>query len=543
MTSQTELDRLRWQFEQVDKRDKVSLRQWLLDTAYLGTTTQAIIAGISYERLLVWRRRTGLSAPVKCNLLYYNKPTINTLVAPPNRADWNNHEWLSNVLKTHSVVQIAQAVGLSRRTMRGIIAKHGLKARPSAEVSKSKNPCCNREWLEEHLLRRKLPIARCMAIAGVGWATFFNWMAKFGIRPTNHVESCTGHNGLWVRTLHHRLKSHPAVRAIKCRPGRLRVSYHYGSVEEYWLERDPPRHRLSTIRVEAGDTLEHIPSIRPEFETLEPDPVHVTIRRGDWKRANQLERRIAMYMFLEQMRRSRWPKYPDEILRREYEAMLRYDRSRFVRAGTFTIYPKHRYEVPGRRLLEHFVDILDDHNRRFARSLCRSSFLYLAAKQIPITTHNFWRTLGMQRWLVRTPLMYAALLERLGVKGAVLDLYPFHGAKAVACAILGLKYYTWPTERLEEALANGLAEYVGLDYEPYAGQKIDLVLADCNLQQRFFHPIQVEVALEAGANAKHVLVYVPHQWKTAIQDRYQPSTAMQLRTRVHCGTLDYAMIW
>lgn len=542
--SGNELDRFRQQFKLVDRKDKAALRRWLEETAYLGTPTQAVIAGISYRTLLGWRKKVQLDSPNGQRLQYFGPRRINTIIVPENRADWDNREWFEEQLKHHTVLAIAEALRLSRRRTRGLISHYGLKSR-GASLIRSKHPCCKKEWLLAHLVGKGLGPARCAKLAGVGIATILSWITRFGIVVPSNENNHTGVQGLWVRTLVKQLHAQPCVRRVWLSQGRLRVSYHSGIVDRYWLDEEPPTYNARTLKITAADSIVRVPQVRNEFETFDADPVHVTLRRRDWNRANCLERRIAMHAFLQKMRECRWPKYPTLVLQKEYEQMLAYDRSRFVRGGLFTIYPKNRCAAPGRRLLEHFVDLRGDYGwRLISPRQNMKAFKRLAAISSPITTHNYLKSLSIQGGpLIRTPLMYAALLERLGIKGSLLDVYPYHCAKAVACAMLGIKYYTWPTPMLEAALAEGLGEYVGLDYEPYNGQKVDLVLQDCNFRAMQFHPLHVKMALELCKVTKRVCVYVPHGYKAAIQERFRPDLAIQLRTRMHSNIPDYVLLW
>jgi hypothetical protein len=107
----------------------------------------------------------------------------------------------------------------------------------------------------------------------------------------------------------------------------------------------------------------------------------------------------------------------------------------------------------------------------------------------------------------------------------------------MACAVLGLKYRTTPDERFERAIAAGFGEFLGLDWEPYDGGKVDLVVADDG-----FGPTDLGVALQFADRAGSILGFVPHSGLRAASGLGHRAV-LRVRTRFYSKQDDYMLLW
>lgn len=107
---------------------------------------------------------------------------------------------------------------------------------------------------------------------------------------------------------------------------------------------------------------------------------------------------------------------------------------------------------------------------------------YLARPRYDITTSHVRRLAARYRgFRRRNPSAYMELFRRLKAK-SVIDLHPKGGQKALACALLEIKYIAPRTASIDRAIKTGLQ----LDYEELDDQTADVVIADNGMRKGDF---------------------------------------------------------
>jgi hypothetical protein len=120
---------------------------------------------------------------------------------PVNKSVLRDPEKLSRLYELVGRRAIAKMVGVSVTRVNYFLDKFDIKT-PRTSYEGRKNPCKNREWLEEHYIYEGWSCRRCAEEAGVSPATISNWLVKFGIKPRDyHEAACVSHNPEAARIL------------------------------------------------------------------------------------------------------------------------------------------------------------------------------------------------------------------------------------------------------------------------------------------------------------------------------------------------------
>jgi hypothetical protein len=167
-------------FAAVDRRDPASLRAWFDAHSFLTSNDQARIAEVSLQTVRRWKRLAGLpAAPRRCPS--YRRPA-RPAPAPP--ADWRAGTWLAEQYPSHSIREIARAIGRSYTATRRQLRRRGVAFPTPREAVRSRHPCCTRAWLFDHYMVRGLSVTRCARLAGVSRSTLTGWLLsfQFGVR-------------------------------------------------------------------------------------------------------------------------------------------------------------------------------------------------------------------------------------------------------------------------------------------------------------------------------------------------------------------------
>lgn len=91
--------------------------------------------------------------------------------------DLENDKELLTAFKTNSIKHLSQTLNKPLSTTADKLERMGCNTSKHVEV----NPCCNKEWLVEHYVRRRLSRNICCNLAGVSTSTFATWLAKFQV--------------------------------------------------------------------------------------------------------------------------------------------------------------------------------------------------------------------------------------------------------------------------------------------------------------------------------------------------------------------------
>ena len=184
-------------------RDEI--KKILEDNKYLTSSELAYMLEVSPSAIREWREKLGVECRVKINTSYmreWNTGKEYPLVEDPKI--WDNKEWLSEQYEKNGYGRriIAKMINRDPKVVKLRLRRYGIRIRDVREASQSKNPCCNKEWLEEHYEKQGLSQRKCAKIADVNPQTIVNWLVKFGMSVRNMSESMTGErNHLYGRAI------------------------------------------------------------------------------------------------------------------------------------------------------------------------------------------------------------------------------------------------------------------------------------------------------------------------------------------------------
>ena len=341
-----DLRELRQKFSLVNKQDSNALRRWFDEYPYLGTNDHAQIANRSAGYIRKLKKRAGINGIMPANLpISKSQPKIINITVPAN---WDNPNWLRQMMQIYSMSNIADAVGLHRRSIYHRCKKYNITDRVGTQP---RNKCCTRDWCTEHYVNQGLNQTKCAKLAGVCQQTFANWLNRFKISVRTSRETQKLHINIqfWVRELFHKLKEQPTVRKVFLRNDHIHVRFMNYFWETYYIDRpfkNDKRLAHSYVITKKDASLIKVPQIFPEFEVnlLDADnSCHIAINRQELNKASFIERRLAIHEYCRQFtqRKWLWPEYPDNILRAEWDKMCDYKEVKYLKSDGFTAFAHH----------------------------------------------------------------------------------------------------------------------------------------------------------------------------------------------------------
>lgn len=534
----------------VDTKDPVSLQKWFAKHPYLSVIDHAIVAQCSVWNIQNLKRRAKLTGslpktPVKSKA----RKAIRSLVVPEN---WNTKEWLEENIKKYSAIDIAIAAGVSD-TWVGILCKqYGIKI----PARRHHNPCYTREWVYEHYVVRRMTQEQCAQLAGICTQAFGAWLAKFQI-PSRSVSN---YNNIhwdideadfaWVKKIFYELHQQDIVRKVKVKTDHFHVRFRDYSWETYYFKGEPPRKTRCYQVTKDMMTLRKLPEISLEYET-ELDgtsyPAHIIIKPNQWKKASFLEKRLALHEMTRTINRRGWVPldFPQRILEEDLEKYRWVNPAKYLNGDVFDAFPQIG-SSPGYSILYHFFGLEEFWDKfLFSPKRVMNVLNKIAESTNDITTREIIRMacvhyskpydLNMRTFDSR---VYSIILQRLGIRGAVLDLHPAFGQKAMACALAGVKYLTPPDERFQRAIDAGFADFIGLNYEVYDGGPVDLIINDKN-----FGDISLQDALQYASQTKNMLHFVKRTEKSQILGKVKPTRTIKIRAEMFRKSPDYLFLF
>jgi hypothetical protein len=280
------------------------------------------------------------------------------------------------------------------------------------------------------------------------------------------------------------------------------------------------------------------------IDPLELSSYHKVINRKQFKNASFIDRRLAIQrMFLEVLRTRDHPDhYPEDILRQSYHLLTKHSLNTFLSKGgvRFSTSIIRQMTLAWRRLIEHFFKPSSGLTKgmlwRGINIVCNQVFTPISVARIR------WKATKQLSVGIYNPLAYAALLQRLQVKGNVIDLNPGFGHKAIACALLGLRYITPACPEMARAVELGILDMIGLDYQILDDQQADLLISDDN-----FHRFVLPTDRELLRRAKKMVAFAPGVDKIALVHKYKPTSLIKIfcKFKLVAGKIspDFVMVW
>ena len=547
-----ELLELRQEFNKFDKKDPDAIRKWFADNPYYSTADHAQIAGMSRGYIRKLRKLANLTKKAPPNLPFY-KPT-GVIVSIEIPEDWDNKEWLEKAVKLYTVRRLAAAIGVSNHLIHNRLVRYGI---PYDTTIRSKNPHFSYAWVYEHYVEQGLNQTQCAKLAGISKENFATWLVKLEIPVRWAGQKGAINTILWFDKLAYQLSQLPITRTIVQRPDHIHVRFMHYIWESYFPNKTGPRRRMSYHITREHARLEKIPSVIYQYES-EADgtnyyPQHIQINMAEWQQASFMERRVAIHIFGKKVFDNKYMQleHPIPVISRDLEILKTTNYNLFATKIGFTAYNKIsglRF-TPGKKIIEHFFDM----SCLWERTLSSPRYItyvlnYLAETPLIFNTHNMVsivlsRITAIARHKqyiprIPTPLVYAAILSKLGITGPVLDLYPNYGERAIACALLGIPYISRPNIIFDKAVERGFAEFIGLQHQIYDGSKAALLFCDGGLTMP-----ELDDIAELSKSAANMLLYVPARKRLLIQSKLPPKSVIPIKSSYFSKIHDYLFLY
>lgn len=261
---------------------------------------------------------------------------------------------------------------------------------------------------------------------------------------------------------------------------------------------------------------------RPFSDDEQLSAHHQVIHRADWTKHTIPEQRISYHKFLAKLIETKdfEDHYPFTQRKSDLLAVRRDKPERYMRRGSFYLYPAGtNINTPWRRLVEHFFQIIPSLTEE---ALDKALTKVCKKKIIDINTYEVRKRAAYCR--AYNPTSYRAILERLSVKGPVIDLHPDIGHKAIACAMLGIKYICPKTEKFMQAVDKGFVNEIGLDHEWLTDQKAHTIISDNN-----FAGLDIEQALPMADRCNMLIACSNTDERIGATESYSPSRTYVVR--------------
>jgi hypothetical protein len=384
-----------------------------------------------------------------------------------------------------------------------------------------------------------------------------DWITRHGVAVRTQTElACSKRNGreaqirLWARDLAHNLSKQDIVRAVQQMEAGLVVRYKTGLKEIYWIGKRKSGSRSFAITRE-NSRLKRVPRVHyqyPGTDLTRLEHEHqLAINQREWADASLMERRVAAHAFLLKLRSTRPDTYtlPESVLVEAWEGLQTSPAQHYIYKHVLrTVVHKRGRCLPNYAwpLITHFVNLRPELASMWARPKHILGVLgRLVLNETELTTRNVLIG-GSTRFGPKmvNPNLYRCLFQSLKIKGAILDLEPGIGCKALACATEKLLYRTIQAERFDQACERGLARFVGLDWQHYAGEMVELVLADGCLTRT----VDVSTVLNSYAKrASRIVCFVKSADRQDLQERFKPCRVLGVKPSLYSRKLDYLFVW
>ena len=174
---------IRQEFSNITKNNREELFKFFTKYPFISCYEMAFILDVSpyYVRLL--RRKSGIprrkTTKQPVNKYIKKKPPIKRV---PRRIWSNNKKWWVETYKNHSIYDIMKMTGIKKTSIYHHLRKFGIKTRGNKLALHPKHPCCNKEWLYNNYVIKKLSKQQCAKLAGVSEDTISSWLIKHKIR-------------------------------------------------------------------------------------------------------------------------------------------------------------------------------------------------------------------------------------------------------------------------------------------------------------------------------------------------------------------------
>lgn len=491
---------LRKEYESI-KHDKIKKAAWFELHSSLSNDLLSKITGYS----ITWLYKIKYGCKTHSNKKRIPRANIGKKIITINVPnDWDNREWLERQYKLLGGLRpIARAVGCTLDVIRNRFKRYGIKTNSGKDISQ--NPCRNKSWIYEHYITKDLNIKECAELAQVSIWTFKTWVMKYKIYkyPRMHAELL-------------KRKAGPEIEQVIASKNILTVIYKGKIKERYSMKPNTKAKYVDNYDVGIIPKLSSLYEL--DFGVSESYLMKID---ADINKLPFIGKRIIVHKLINDLV-SKIPNrlfHSRPVLDKDLHNLIKHsDNIHNIYSKPVTVMHAS-YQSAGRWLTEHFFDVVGGHSEFRLDSMIRSRRRLLRMADNFIRTEIKFDGLSLIRAVFSSlekfvpPLFYVNLFKKIGVTGRVFDPYPYFGSKALACAALGIEYYTPEDPFFETGMCRGFSEYVGLQHRYYNNDQVDWVISDYNLRAN-----GIFLANKYKRFAKHLLVYVPNlEYKATIQ--------------------------
>lgn len=190
--------------------DKQDWRAFFRQNKYHTTMEQAQLAGVSIRTIQRWKKKTGILGKGNgwgnhheerpFNGVRHKKLAVQSIPRELLTEKWLRETYEERGIGIHT---IARMVNRDIATVRGQLRRFNIPMRKHSQAVRSTNPCCTREWLEEHYVVLGKSIRACAQLAEVSRYTIYNWLVKFSIPIRDKYECAAGELSPWFGNSSH----------------------------------------------------------------------------------------------------------------------------------------------------------------------------------------------------------------------------------------------------------------------------------------------------------------------------------------------------
>lgn len=355
---------------------------------------------------------------------------------------------------------------------------------------------------------------------------------------------------MWQKILASKiLQKNDIVQEVECKrkPPRIKVKYRTNIEEVFICDGRLQKHRPTKYFSVSKETAQLAYDI-PIIEQYPPKPFddeghkakyHHIIHRSDWIASSVIEQRIAYHRLLKKLMDNKDVEdyYPKNQRMPDINALKRDTPERYLHNNKFYMYPAGtNINTPWRRLIEHYFQVTPKLDDELLRKALNET---IYKKLIDISSYEVRKRASILERGSRAynPVAYQAILKRLGAVDSIIDLHPDLGHKAIACALMRMKYICLKTEKFQDAIKRSLVSDLGLNHEWLEDQKAHTIVSDNN-----FYGFDIAKAIKIADRAKLLIAFAGNSNRNELSNKFNPSQT-HLLVRSRRKPPDYLFVW
>lgn len=328
----------------------------------------------------------------------------------------------------------------------------------------------------------------------------------------------------WINAATRKLRQSDLVKKINITRHVFAIRYATNVVVQYWYtDTDtPPSHiRVTRDSIRIHKEIKIGQLIESDLLTNHTPFKYYSIGTTAWKHATLMERELAIQRFVQHVCQTGYQgRLPQASIDSDLKHLKLIDKNacHLTADGRKLIDFNYGRRRAGTAIITHYFDLdrtpRPPHRQCLAKAAKRPKLIYLMTRKMiksrrQINSYRVMRALRVSRGpQLLFCKSYEALFDRLKIT-SVYDPDPETGVKALACACMGITYYTKPNELFDLALSRGFAGAIGLDHRYLCdGERPNCTVIDRNMVDFNYGD-----ALDLADVSDRLMVYVPAKRK------------------------------